>query len=159
VSNYKPISPEIEKIVIRWIERFNDNYRTRSTTELKGLARQWSERLSRFGSGHVETAFSLAYDECERFPSFAQIRKRIPMRTTAGGGYQIECPQCKSMNPFFSTFESNFCNRQCHDDFEPERLAGLEVYRQFKRDRPDLFTFTKAIEKGKKLPTRPPVNP
>lgn len=160
MSNSNRISLEVEKVVIRGLTRFSENFRFgRSTSELKGLVQEWSQRLGRFKPSQVETAFSLAYDELERFPSFAQIRKRIPTEAAWGGGYPVECPHCKRMNPLTNTFKGFFCNQQCEQDFEPERLAGMEIWRKFKRDRPDLFNFTNAIERAKKLPVKPPVNP
>lgn len=148
------ISLEVERLVQHWMEKFSQNYRTRTAAELTGLAQEWTRRLSRFKPGHVETAFSLAYEESERFPSFAQIRKRIPARLEAQRGYPIECPFCKKMNPQTSTFKGFFCSIQCEQDFEPERLAGLEIWRKFKRDRPDLFAFTRAVERARKLPAK-----
>ncbi len=148
------ISLEVERLVQHWMEKFSQNYRTRTAAELTGLAQEWTRRLSRFKPSQVETALSLAYDESERFPSFAQIRKRIPVGMESQGGCPVECPFCMKTNPVSSTYKGLFCSSQCEQDFEPDRLAGLEIWRQFKRDRPDLFAFTGMIERAKKLPAK-----
>ncbi len=73
-----PNLPELEKTVIEWLNKFSLNYAEKSADELKTLAQEWSKNLSRFKPSQVEAAFSLAYDECEYFPIFAQILERIP---------------------------------------------------------------------------------